>query len=95
MTSQGPVRRRIELWSRHRKTSNPSIYVTIGGHEVIVPMVALGCGVALLPEVILESSPEPVRNRVTTLGRSDEQTPFELDVCVQKKQLYEPFINVF
>ncbi|VTP82788.1 DNA-binding transcriptional regulator IlvY [Leclercia adecarboxylata] len=25
-------------------------------------MVALGCGVALLPEVVLENSPEPVRN---------------------------------
>jgi LysR family positive regulator for ilvC len=80
----GPVRRRIELWFRRHKISNPSIYATVGGHEAMVSMVALGCGVALLPEVVLENSPEPVRNRVMILERSDEQTPFELGVCAQK-----------
>ncbi|STT83036.1 DNA-binding transcriptional regulator IlvY [Klebsiella pneumoniae] len=51
MADQGPVRRRIELWFRRHKISNPSIYATVGGHEAMVSMVALGCGVALLPEV--------------------------------------------
>ncbi len=49
MADQGPVRRRIELWFRRHKISNPSIYATVGGHEAMVSMVALGCGVALLP----------------------------------------------
>ncbi len=50
----------------------------------MVSMVALGCGVALLPEVVLENSPEGcVRNRVMILDRSDEKTPFELGVCAQ------------
>ncbi len=84
MADRGPVRRRIELWFRRHKISNPSIYATVGGHEAMVSMVALGCGVALLPEVVLENSPEPVRNRVMILERSDEQTPFELGVCAQK-----------
>lgn len=79
-----PVRRRIELWFRRHKISNPSIYATVGGHEAMVSMVALGCGVALLPEVVLENSPEPVRNRVMILERSDEKTPFELGVCAPK-----------
>lgn len=47
MADQGPVRRRIELWFRRHKISNPSIYATVGGHEAMVSMVALGCGVAL------------------------------------------------
>lgn len=73
MADQGPVRRRIELWFRRNKISNPMIYATVGGHEAMVSMVALGCGVALLPEVVLENSPEPVRNRVMILERSDEK----------------------
>ena len=81
MADQGPVRRRI--------------YATVGGHEAMVSMVALGCGVALLPEVVLENSPEPVRNRVMILERSDEKTPFELGVCAQKKRLHEPLIDAF
>ncbi len=95
MADQGPVRRRIELWFRRHKISNPSIYATVGGHEAMVSMVALGCGVALLPEVVLENSPEPVRNRVMILERSDEKTPFELGVCAPKKRLHEPLIDAF
>ena len=44
LPDQGPVRRRIELWFRRHKLSNPSIYATVGGHEAMVSMVALGCG---------------------------------------------------
>ena len=95
MADQGPVRRRIELWFRRHKISNPSIYATVGGHEAMVSMVALGCGVALIPEIVLENSPEPVRNRVMILERSDEKTPFELGVCVQKKRLHEPLVDAF
>ncbi|MBU5881500.1 hypothetical protein, partial [Vibrio cholerae] len=29
---------------------------TVGGHEAMVSMVALGCGVALLPEVVLHGA---------------------------------------
>lgn len=95
LPDQGPVRRRIELWFRRHKIANPAIYATVGGHEAMVSMVALGCGVALVPEVVLENSPEPVRNRVQILERSDDETPFELGVCVQKKRLNEPLIHAF
>ncbi|AFJ48844.1 HTH-type transcriptional activator IlvY [Shimwellia blattae] len=95
LPDQGPVRRRIELWFRRHKISSPAIYATVGGHEAMVSMVALGCGVALIPEVVLENSPEPVRNRVQILERSDDKTPFELGVCVQKKRLAEPLIHAF
>lgn len=94
MADQGPVRRRIELWFRRQKISNPSIYATVGGHEAMVSMVALGCGVALLPEVVLENSPEPVRNRVMILERSDEKRRSSL-ACAHKKRLHEPLIDAF
>lgn len=95
MADQGPVRRRIELWFRRQKINNPFIYATVAGHEAMVSMVALGCGVALLPEIVLENSPEPVRNRVQILERSKEDAPFELGVCAQKKRLNEPLVNAF
>ena len=95
LPDQGPVRRRIELWFRRQKISNPFIYATVAGHEAMVSMVALGCGVALIPEIVLENSPEPVRNRVQVLERNDETTPFELGVCVQKKRLNEPLVHAF
>ncbi|MCS3434430.1 HTH-type transcriptional activator IlvY [Klebsiella sp. BIGb0407] len=95
LPEQGPVRRRIELWFRSKKITNPFIYATVAGHEAMVSMVALGCGIALIPEIVLENSPEPVRNRVLIMDRNDENTPFELGVCAQKKRLNEPLISAF
>ena len=92
---QGPVRRSVDLWLRRRKITNPMIYATVAGHEAMVSMVALGCGVALLPLVVLDNSPEPVRNRIMSLPLSDTGEPLELGVCVQKKRLGEPLVNAF
>ncbi len=83
----GAGARRIELCSPTNKISNPMIYATVGGHEAMVSMVALGCGVASLPEVVLENSPEPVRNRVMILERSDEKRRLSW-ACVRIKSGY-------
>ncbi len=95
LPEQGPARRRIDLWFRRHRITNPLIYASVSGHEAIVSMVALGCGIALLPDVVLENSPEPVRNRVLVLEDLELGSPFELGVCVQKKRLNEPLIDAF
>lgn len=95
MADQGPVRRRIELWFRRHKISNPSIYATVGGHEAMVSMVALGCGVALLPEVVLENSPEPVRNRVMIPSAAMSKRRLSWVFAHKKKRLHEPLIDAF
>ncbi|NJC99357.1 HTH-type transcriptional activator IlvY [Candidatus Erwinia dacicola] len=95
LPAQGPSRRRIDLWFRHHHIANPLIYATVSGHEAIVSMVALGCGIALLPDVVLENSPEPIRNRILELEDVEMVAPFELGVCVQKKRLTEPLIDAF
>lgn len=92
---QGPSRRRIDLWFRRHRITNPLIYATVSGHEAIVSMVALGCGVSLLPDIVLENSPDPVRHRVLVLDNVDLVAPLELGICVQKKRLNEPLINAF
>lgn len=47
-------------------------------------MVAVGCGIALLPDVVLENSPESVRNRILELADVEMVDPLEIGVCVQK-----------
>ncbi|WP_016606210.1 HTH-type transcriptional activator IlvY, partial [Yersinia pestis] len=51
LPEHGPSRKRIDLWFRRQRITNPLIYATVSGHEAIVSMVALGCGVALIPSV--------------------------------------------
>ncbi|CNI17742.1 DNA-binding transcriptional regulator IlvY [Yersinia aldovae] len=95
LPEHGPSRKRIDLWFRRQRISNPLIYATVSGHEAIVSMVALGCGVALIPSVVVDNSPEPVRNRISLLDDVSLVEPFELGVCVQKKRLNEPLIDAF
>lgn len=68
---------------RRQRITNPLIYATVSGHEAIVSMVALGCGVALIPSVVVDNSPEPVRNRISLLDDISLVEPFEL--CVYRK----------
>ncbi len=90
---EGPARKRIDSWLKLQKIKDPKIYATVAGHEAIVPMVALGCGVALLPDVVIKHS--PVANQVSYLDLSVPISPFELGVCVQNKRLQEPVIKAF
>ncbi len=95
LPEHGPTRRRIDQWFRRHHISNPMIYATVAGHEAIVSMVALGCGIALLPSVVLDNSPESVRRRITVADNVAQTSAFDLGVCVQKKRLNEPLIHAF
>lgn len=95
LPEHGPTRHRIDHWFRQTKITNPLIYATVAGHEAIVSMVALGCGVALIPDVVLENSPESIRNRIITLHNTSAPSSFDLGVFVHKKRLDEPVINAF
>ncbi|OTA17802.1 LysR family transcriptional regulator [Xenorhabdus vietnamensis] len=95
LPEHGPSRKRIELWFRRNKILHPVIYATVSGHEAIVSMVALGCGIALIPAVVVENSPEPVRNRISLLENISLVEPFELGVCTLSKRLNEPLVKAF
>ncbi|UBX50191.1 HTH-type transcriptional activator IlvY [Providencia alcalifaciens] len=95
LPEHGPSRKRIELWFKRHHIHNPVIYATVSGHEAIVSMVALGCGIALIPSVVVDNSPEPVRSRVSQLDNISMVEPFELGVCLLSKRLSEPLIKAF
>ncbi len=95
LPEHGPTRHRIDHWFRKTKIANPLIYATVAGHEAIVSMVALGCGVALIPDVVLDNSPEAIRNRIIILNNIHVPSAFDLGVFVYKKRLDEPVINAF
>lgn len=95
LPEHGPARKRIDIWFKRNRLTNPLIYATVSGHEAIVSMVALGCGIALIPSVVVDNSPESIRNRITILDNVAVGAPLELGVCVQKKRLNEPLIDAF
>lgn len=87
----GTARERANAWFKKMKIK-PNIYAQIAGHEAIVSMVALGYGVGIAPDVVINNS--PVRDKIKRLAQSDSVKPFQLGVCCKRSKLLdEPLVS--
>lgn len=93
LPEHGASRKRFELWYRKKQQGKPNIYATVSGHEALVSMVALGCGVGIVPQVVVDNS--PVKDRVQNLVNVGEVEPFELGVCCLNQSKAQPLIKAF
>ncbi|WP_070970858.1 HTH-type transcriptional activator IlvY [Vibrio sonorensis] len=85
----GTARDRANTWFKSMKIK-PNIYAQVSGHEAIVSMVALGCGVGIAPDVVINNS--PVREKIQRLD-VDPIKPFKLGVCCKRAQLNNPLVK--
>ena len=93
LPEHGAVRRRFDNWYRLFKIGKPVIYAKVAGHEALISMVALGCGVGIAPDVVIENS--PVRDRVQRLPVANALQSFKLGICCYKPRANEPLISAF
>ncbi len=93
LPEHGPARKRFEFWYRKKQQGKANIYATVSGHEALVSMVALGCGVGIVPRVVVENS--PVKDRVNYLDNVGEIEPFDLGVCCLNQSKAQPLIKAF
>jgi len=93
LPEHGASRKHFELWYRKKQQGKPSIYATVSGHEALVSMVALGCGVGIVPQVVVDNS--PVKDRVQNLANVGEVEPFELGVCCLNQSKAQPLVKAF
>ncbi len=92
IADHGLSRDRFDRWLANQNVS-PTIYSQVAGNEAIIAMVSLGCGVGVVPELVLEKS--PLKSEVITLKVSPELTPFSIGVCALKKNMGNPRIEAF
>ncbi len=86
----GLSRERMDLWfARHQQV--PHIYSRVAGHEGIIALVNLGCGIGLVPELVLEKSP-PMED-IMILNDLPELPPYEIGLCTIEKNLSRPIIR--
>ncbi|SON51292.1 HTH-type transcriptional activator IlvY [Vibrio tapetis] len=85
----GTARERANTWFKAMKIK-PNIYAQVSGHEAIVSMVALGCGVGIAPDVVINNS--PVREKIIRLKTSSIK-PFKLGICCQQAQMNNPLVK--
>ncbi len=92
MAETGLGRTRVDNWFR-RQHIKPYIYGQVSGHEAIVTMVALGFGVGVVPELVLNSS--PMADKVRILNMTPELEPFSVGLCTQAKHLEHALVKAF
>ncbi|GLS84905.1 transcriptional regulator IlvY [Paraferrimonas haliotis] len=92
LPDHGPARRRADAWFKEMEFQ-PNIYAKVSGHEALVSMVALGCGVGITPSVVVENS--PVKDRVVTINSRATIEPFTIGIVAQKRRLNDPIIAAF
>jgi LysR family positive regulator for ilvC len=93
LPEHGAARKRFEYWYRKKQQGKPHIYATVSGHEALVSMVALGCGVGIAPQVVVENS--PVKDRVQYLPDVGEIIPFDLGICCLNQSREQTLVSAF
>lgn len=88
----GPGRQRCDTWFRQMGIK-PTIYAQVTGQEAITAMVALGCGLSIIPDAVLAHS--PVRERIEVLNSPVPIEPFVLGCCCKKQRTDDSIIGAF
>ncbi|RDV24910.1 HTH-type transcriptional activator IlvY [Alteromonas aestuariivivens] len=89
LPESGPSRRVVHHWFAEHGI-RPNVYATVAGNEAIVSMVALGCGVGFVPQVVLDHS--SLAANVSTIPVNDIE-PYDIGLCCLQKRRQEPLIN--
>lgn len=86
----GEARERIDRWFADRAVM-PNVYAQVSGNEAIVGLVALGCGVGIVPQLVLASG--PFADGVRVLDVRPELDPFRIGLCCRRGSLANPLIG--
>ncbi|MGZ0150989.1 HTH-type transcriptional activator IlvY [Kribbella sp. WER1] len=85
--ARGLVRENAFRW--FRKTGvKPTIAAEADGHEALLALVALGCGVGVVPRLVLESS--AVRDQLEELPA--DLAPLTIGLCARRADLHRPLV---
>lgn len=92
LSESGLSRRRTDQWFRARRV-RPSVYAEVSGHEAILAMVRLGCGVGVVPRLVLERFAQPGEVRV--LKADPPLEPYVVGLCAHRRRLASPAVRAF
>jgi LysR family positive regulator for ilvC len=85
--ARGLVREAAFRWFRKLRVK-PTIAAEPDSHEALLALVALGCGVGVVPRLVLESS--AVRDQLEELPADLE--PLTIGLCARRADLHRPLV---
>jgi LysR family positive regulator for ilvC len=81
---RGLERERVDAWLE-QQGARPEVYAEVDGNEAILAMVALGCGVGVVPELVRKDS--PLRGRIEQVGVAKAPPGYYVALCAQSRTL--------
>ncbi len=92
MPKRGLSKKRCEQWFA-QKNLTPAVYSSVAGNEAMIAMVAMGCGIGVVPRLVLENS--PLRARVRVLDLRPALEPFSVGACTTRSLKRGPVVQAF
>lgn len=89
MPESGAAQQIVLEWLSAQRIQ-PLVYANVAGNEAIVSMVALDCGVGIVPEVVLDHS--LLGQKVNRMPLADI-APYQLGLCCLSERKQEPVLN--
>lgn len=89
LPAHGLARVYVDEWLDHHALT-PTTYAEIQGHEAILSLVALGCGVGIVPRLVLENS--SLRDRIVEIPVRPALRQFRIGLCVRERSLANPLV---
>ncbi len=92
MAEQGLSRERVNRWFAD-KDILPNIYSQVAGNEAIIAMVGMGCGIGVVPFLVLEKS--LLKDQVQLLDVRPQLRPFSVGLCTAARNRLSPTVAAF
>ena len=89
LQESGLAREHVDRWF-NAQGIEPHVYAEVSGNEAIVGMVALGCGLGVVPLLVLKSS--PFRDSVRVLDVMPQLPGFRIGLCCLKQAIGNPLV---
>ena len=92
LPERGLSRQRADRWFRD-KGIQPTIYSQVAGNEAIIAMVGMGCGVGIVPRLVLDKS--PLQDQVDILEAAPSLEHFCVGACTLARNRRNPVVQSF
>lgn len=92
LSDTGYTRKRTDNWFRENNL-HPEIYAQVSGNEAITTLVALGFGIGIVPEIVIENS--PVKKDIEIIKNAPQLQTYPVGLCAAKRSLKSPVIKAF
>jgi LysR family transcriptional regulator, positive regulator for ilvC len=92
LPESGVARRSVDSWFR-REGITPRVYGEVSGNEAALSLISLGCGVGIVPRLVMDKS--PLRVEVRSLDVRPRLPDFQIGVCTKRKNLASPVVLAF